>query len=77
MMDTKDIKTPSTMEILNKGMKCLTEHLGIVDAEYFISAVKRENFDYTEWRKIAFNEYSTLKELLDDAERTLKTEKAG
>lgn len=76
-MDTKDIKTPSTMEILNKGMKCLTEHLGIVDAEYFISAVKRENFDYTEWRKIAFNEYSTLKELLDDAERTLKTEKAG
>lgn len=76
-MDTKDIKTPSTMEILNKGMKCLTEHLGIVDAEYFISAVKRENFDYTEWRKIAFNEYSALKELLDDAERTLKTEKAG
>lgn len=76
-METKDVKTPSTMEILNKGMKCLTEHLGVVEAEYFISAVKRENFDYTEWRKSAFNEYKSLKELLDDAERTLKKENVG
>ncbi|MCQ2122978.1 hypothetical protein SAMN05720766_1157 [Fibrobacter sp. UWH9] len=76
-METKDVKTPSTMEILNKGMKCLTEHLGVVDAEYFISAVKRENFDYTEWRKTAFNEYKSLKDLLDDAERTLKKEDVG
>lgn len=76
-METKDVKTPSTMEILNKGMKCLTEHLGVVDAEYFISAVKRENFDYTEWRKTTFNEYKSLKDLLDDAERTLKKEDVG
>jgi len=74
-METENIRTPSTVEILDKGMKCLMEHLGIVDAEYFISAVKRENFDYTEWRKTAFNEYGSLKELLDDAEQTLKQEK--
>ena len=43
--------TPSTIEIMNKGMQCLTEQMGIVDAERFISLIIREKFDYTQWQK--------------------------
>jgi len=41
----------STVEILNNGMQCLTEKLGIVEAERFISVVIREQFDYTKWQR--------------------------
>ena len=33
------------------GMRALTAALGAVDAEYFVSLVQRERFDYTDWRK--------------------------
>lgn len=39
----------NTVEIMNKGMRCLTEKMGIVDAERFISIIIREKFDYTKW----------------------------
>ena len=45
----------STSEIMNKGMKCLTEHMGIVDAEIFISHIIREKFDYTKWQREYFD----------------------
>lgn len=45
----------STSEIMNKGMKCLTEHLGIVEAEQFISVIIREKFDYTKWQREYFD----------------------
>ena len=45
----------NTIEIMNRGMKCLTESLGVVDAEQFISAVIREKFDYTKWQKQYFD----------------------
>jgi len=35
----------STTEIMNKGMECLKDNLGIVDAEMFISLIIREKFD--------------------------------
>lgn len=38
------------VEIMNKGMKCLTDQMGIVEAEQFISFVIREKFDYTKWQ---------------------------
>ena len=41
-------------EIRQSGMKCLVENLGIIDTERFISALLRERFDYTEWRKNYF-----------------------
>ena len=37
--------------LLTKGMNCLTEQLGLVDAERFISLILVEPFDYTEWRR--------------------------
>ena len=37
--------------ILSKGMACLMENLGLVEAERFITLIQTEAFDYTEWRK--------------------------
>ncbi len=48
----------STAEIMNRGMECLTESLGAVDAERFISLIIRERFDYTKWQQTYFDEMS-------------------
>lgn len=45
----------STTEIMNRGMKCLTEQMGIIDAEIFISQIIREKFDYTKWQRDYFD----------------------
>jgi hypothetical protein len=45
----------STVEILNKGMQCLLDKLGVVDTEYFISVISREQFDYTKWQQEHFD----------------------
>ncbi len=45
----------STAEIMNRGMRCLLEGLGVVEAEQFISVVIREKFDYTKWQKDYFD----------------------
>ena len=45
----------STVEIMSKGMKCLTDHMGVVEAERFISVIIRERFDYTKWQREYFD----------------------
>lgn len=45
---------PSTAEIMNRGMKCLMEQLGVVEAERFVATVIREKFDYTRWQRDYF-----------------------
>jgi hypothetical protein len=37
--------------IKHEGFQALFEKLDLVDAERFITLIRRENFDYTEWRK--------------------------
>lgn len=44
----------NTVNLMNKGMQCLAEHLGDVDAERFIAVINREKFDYSEWRREYF-----------------------
>lgn len=44
----------STAEIMDVGMTCLIERLGIVDAERFVSILIREKSDYTRWRQRYF-----------------------
>jgi len=39
------------IQIRNEGMKALRERLGIIDAEKFITIIRREPFDYTEWQR--------------------------
>ncbi len=45
----------NTIEIVNKGMRCLTEQLGVVEAEKFLAAIIRDKFDYTEWQREYFD----------------------
>ena len=44
----------STVEIMNRGMECLTDQLSIVEAEQFISTIIREKFDYMKGQREYF-----------------------
>ena len=48
----------STVEVLNRGMKCLVENMGLLEAEQFIATVIREKFDYTKWQRDYFDNKS-------------------
>ena len=37
--------------IRTEGMKALRNQLGVVEAERFITLIRRDNFDYTEWQR--------------------------
>ena len=41
----------SDKEILERGMDCLMDNLGIIEAERFISLVWKEHAKYEEWKK--------------------------
>jgi len=41
-----------------EAMEALIATLGIVDAERFISMVKRDTFDYTEWQRKLWSDKS-------------------
>ena len=56
----------NTVELLSKGMDCLRENLGEIEAEMFISTIIRERFDYTRWHRDAF-EHMDLTELNQNA----------
>ncbi len=43
--------TLNTAEILDDGMNCLIEHIGILKTEIFISTLLTERFDYTKWHQ--------------------------
>jgi len=54
MMTT--IKVDAEIKVL--GFEILTQHLGLVEAERFITLIQREKFDYTQWRQNLFAELS-------------------
>jgi len=56
----------TTAEVMAKGMNCLVENLGIIDAERFISNLLKEQSDYTEWRRKYFANID-LETFLNDA----------
>ena len=49
----------SDEEIVDQGYACLLEHLGTIGTERFIAYIKREGFDYTQWRKGLFKDKSS------------------
>ena len=56
-------------EIKSKGVQVLSEYLGDVEAERFITLIQREPFDYTKWRQeldenLSINEISRKAMLL-------------
>ncbi|HNZ26168.1 MAG TPA: hypothetical protein PK385_06865 [Spirochaetota bacterium] len=48
------------------AFKAIFEKLDIVEAERFIALIKRDNFDYTEWRKNLWEDL-TIEELSKNA----------
>jgi hypothetical protein len=56
-----------TSAIMTAGMRILRETLGIIETEIFIANIKREDFDYTEWRRDNLFENMTLEELVNKA----------
>ena len=58
--------------LLDRGMRCLTSELGLVEAERFISLLLREPFDYTEWRKDNLFVGMSLDEIIDEADKYCK-----
>lgn len=53
--------------LLNKGMNCLVDTLGLVEAERFITLINAEKFDYTKWRETNLFNNMTVEELSHDA----------
>ena len=45
----------NAVKILDQGFTCLVDNMGIIDAEYFISLIKRDDFDYTVWQREYFD----------------------
>ena len=58
-------------EIRVKGVTVLSDSLGSVEAERFISLMLREPFDYTEWRQPLYEDLS-IEEISDAAMRISK-----
>lgn len=58
--------TINTVEVMSKGMKCLTDHMGAIEAELFISTILREKFDYTKWQREYFDKKNP-KEISEEA----------
>ena len=56
-----------------EAMNTLMRKLGAVDAERFISMVKRDTFDYTEWRRGLWNDM-TIEEIYEEASANENTQ---
>jgi hypothetical protein len=54
-----------TDALMDAGMKCLVEKLGIVEAEMFIAIIREDTFDYTEWRQDNLWQDLSLDEVLN------------
>jgi hypothetical protein len=69
--------------IISEGMQYLTEKLGFIEAEFFVFALKKDTFDYTEWRQEYFeNAYNNgngtqLENFLDSAARRFPRKSFG
>jgi len=57
----------SNTVLKQNGMRILGKHLGLVEAERFISLIISEPFDYTEWQRDLFSNM-TLDELCKEAD---------
>jgi len=58
------MRTDATLQ--HEAMNLLLQAFGAVDAERFISLVKRDTFDYTEWRRGLWNDV-TIDEVYAEA----------
>ena len=62
----------NSVALLDRGMRCLNNELGILDAERFVALLLREPFDYTEWRKDNLFVGMSVDEIIDEADKYCK-----
>jgi hypothetical protein len=62
----------NSMALLDRGMRCLQNELGILNAERFVALLLREPFDYTEWRRNNLFAGMSLDEIIDEADKYCK-----
>ena len=55
--------------LLDRGIRCLNNELGILDAERFVALIIREPFDYTEWRQKNLFVDMSIDEIIDEADK--------
>jgi len=67
----------NSTELLDRGMKCLNDELGILDAERFVALLIHEPFDYTKWRKDNLFAGMSLDDIIDNADRYCKESRAA
>ena len=60
-------------EIKIKGLEILSNSLGLVAAERFITLIQREPFDYTKWRDTALETKLSIEEISNKAMELQKT----
>ena len=53
----------STIDVIDRGMRCLSENIGARDTEIFIATILKERFDYTKWRRSLIDTVNTFEEL--------------
>ncbi|GHV51795.1 hypothetical protein FACS1894181_14170 [Bacteroidia bacterium] len=58
--------------LLDKGFKCLTKELGLLEAEQFVFTLLSQPFDYTEWRKNNLFAGMTVEEISQAADEYSK-----
>ena len=61
-------RTMSDNELRINGFTLLSNTFGDVEAERFVMLMKREPFDYTEWRRENLFQGETVDSLMDAAE---------
>jgi hypothetical protein len=61
-------KMMNNTAVLDRGIKCLIENLGMLEAGQFIYMLKSQPFDYTEWRKTNLCPGMTVDEISDAAD---------
>ena len=57
--------------IVSAGMKLLREKLGLIECELFISSIRQDHFDYTQWRENLFEDM-TIQEIHDNAKAYMR-----
>ena len=69
---TRKVIMTNNAVLLDKGIKCLTDGLGLFEAEQFIYVLLSQPFDYTEWRKDHLFPGMTVEEISNAADAFCK-----
>ena len=53
----------NSIEVIDRGLRCLSANMGVRETEIFISTLLREKFDYTQWRQFFVDSIATFEDL--------------